>query len=193
MKIFFSLFALLVCLNLSAQETDPLSQFWNKLQLHCGKAYEGKIIEAPENDSFRGKKLIMHIRVCESDVMKIPFFVGEDSSRTWVLSRKNDRLSLKHDHRHEDGSKDEITNYGGITPNTGKENLQIFPADQETAQLLPEAASNVWWITQTDSTFTYNLKRIGTDRLFSIEFDLSSPIETPAAPWGWKTEFLIRG
>lgn len=88
----------------------------------------------------------------------------------------NEGLQLKHSHYHRDGSEDKVTNYGGFTPNAGREDLQIFPADRETAALLPVAASNVWWITLTDTTFTYNLRRIGTDRLFSVEFDLTSPI-----------------
>lgn len=186
MKPIFYLLVLLFSVNLSAQEKDPLFQFWDKLEQHCGKAYEGKVVEAPENDDFRGKKLVMHVRSCEENVIKISFFVGEDRSRTWVLTRSQGFLELKHDHRHENGSEDEITMYGGTTSNYGLPHLQVFPADQETANLLPLAASNVWWITITDTAFTYNLKRIGTDRLFTVEFDLTTPIATPAAPWGWE-------
>jgi len=52
--------------------------------------------------------------------------------------------------------------------------------------MIPDAATNVWWITIDDSTFTYNLKRLGTDRIFKVVMDLTTPIETPAPPWGWK-------
>ena len=76
--------------------------------------------------------------------------------------------------------------YGGTAANHGLADLQVFPADPETAELLPLAASNVWWVTLSDTTFSYNLKRIGTDRLFTVEFDLTAPVETPAAPWGWE-------
>ena len=94
------------------------------------------------------------------------------------------RQKLKHDHRHEDGSEDEITQYGGIASNHGLSNLQTFPADEFTAELIPAAASNVWWIEIEDGkTFTYNLRRLGTDRYFSIQFDLTTEIETPPAPW----------
>lgn len=186
MKIICSLFALFISLNLFAQKPDSLSEFWSKLEQHCGKAYEGKIIAAPENDDFRNKRLVMHIRSCETNVIKIPFFVGEDRSRTWILSKTNSVIELKHDHRHEDGTEDEISMYGGTSTNHGLPHLQVFPADHETAALIPAAASNVWWITLKDSSFTYNLKRIGTERLFTVEFDLSSPIEAPAAPWGWE-------
>jgi hypothetical protein len=45
---------------------------------------------------------------------------------------------------------------------------------------------NVWWITVDDKSFTYNLRRIGTDRVFSVSFDLSEVVENPESPWGWK-------
>ena len=62
--------------------------------------------------------------------------------------------------------------------------IQLFPADQETANLISYASNNVWWITLDETSFTYNLRRIGSDRLFSVKFDLTKEIETPAAPWG---------
>lgn len=184
MKTLFPLLLLMVSLNGSAQEPDPGLKFWNSLQDHCGKSYEGTVAEAPENDDFRGKKLVMHVRSCEENVIRIPFFVGEDRSRTWVLTRVGDRIQLKHDHRHKDGSEDEVTMYGGMTSNPGLANLQVFPADQETAALIPQAASNIWWISLDDNLFTYNLRRLGTDREFRVEFDLTRPVETPPAPWG---------
>ena len=148
--------------------------------------YEGTVIEAPENDNFRGKKLVMHVRSCSENIIRIPFFVGEDKSRTWVLSLQNDRIQLKHDHRHEDGTPDDVTQYGGITSNSGFPNIQFFPADQQTADLIPYASTNIWWITLEETSFTYNLRRIGTDRLFSVKFDLTKPIPAPSAPWGWE-------
>ena len=186
MKHIYSLAALFFSLNFFAQEQDPATQFWNNLLEHCGKTYEGQVVEAPENDDFRGKKLLMHVRACEDNVIKIPFFVGEDRSRTWVLTKTNGQIELKHDHRHEDGSEDEVTMYGGTASNHGLAELQVFPADQETADLLPLAASNIWWITLDGTTFTYNLRRLGTNRYFSIAFDLKRPAATPAAPWGWE-------
>jgi hypothetical protein len=52
---------------------------------------------------------------------------------------------------------------------------------------LPAAATNVWWVELVAGKFfTYNLRRIGTDRLFTIRFDLTKPVAIPYAPWGWK-------
>jgi len=180
---------LLIVLSFSAsfsQEKSEAEQFWNSLQNLCGKSFEGKL-ELPLNDEqFGGKKLIMHIRSCNDEVIKIPFFVGEDKSRTWVLTYENDRITLKHDHRHKDGTEDEITMYGGTTTNSGQATIQVFPADQETKTLIPAASTNVWWITLNKTEFTYNLKRLGTPRVFRIVFDLTKVVENPEAPWGWK-------
>jgi hypothetical protein len=43
----------------------------------------------------------------------------------------------------------------------------------------------VWWITVDETSFTYNLRRLGSATLFSVKFDLTQPIDTPPAPWGW--------
>ncbi len=175
--------------NLNAQNKQiPSEIFWNSLKNHCSKSYEGKITAGgKEGDGFTGKRLVMQVLSCESNRIRIPFYVGENSSRTWVLS-KNDKsiLKLKHDHRHEDGTEDQVTQYGGQAPNQGLENLQIFPADEETANRISYASTNVWWITLDEKTFSYNLRRIGSDRVFTVEFDLTQPIEFSSKPWGWK-------
>ena len=161
--------------------------FWEELKKHCGQTYEGTITAgATPNDPFSGKKLVMHVRSCAENHIKIPFFVGEDKSRTWVLTFDNDVITLKHDHRHQDGSEDKVTQYGGTASNSGLPNIQSFPADQFTADLIGYASNNVWWITLDENSFTYNLRRIGTERVFSVTFDLKKPIATPDAPWGWE-------
>ena len=183
-KLFF--FAFILSLTIQAQEENPTKQFWKKLQSHCGKAYQG-VLEIPKEDKdFGGKRLIMHVRSCSDTVIKIPFFVGEDRSRTWILTYKNDRISLKHDHRHKDGTEDDINFYGGVTTNPGQAGIQIFSADERTQKMIPAASTNVWWITLNDTTFTYNLRRLGTDRVFKVVMDLTKPVSTPEAPWGWK-------
>src|SRR5690606_19813992 len=115
----------------------------------------------------------------------IPFHVGDDRSRTWVLSRTDSGLRLKHDHRHEDGSEDAITQYGGETRTQGTPTTQEFYADAYTADLLPAAATNVWAMEVVPKQrFAYSLRREGTDRRFRVEFDLTRPADPPPSPWG---------
>jgi hypothetical protein len=161
--------------------------FWAALGALCGKAYEGTVVEAPAGDTtFADRRLIMHVRACSADEIRIPFHVGEDRSRTWVLTRTDDgAYRLKHDHRHADGSEDEITQYGGDSQ-AGDESLrQEFRADAHTASLIPAASTNVWTVEVVpQQTFVYALRREGTDRRFRVEFDLTRPVDAPPAPWG---------
>ena len=182
----YLLLILLSTISLNAQESTENQQFWNALQSLCEKSFEGTL-ELPENDEqFGGKQLVMHVRSCNDSIIKIPFFVGDDKSRTWILTRKNNRIELKHDHRHEDGSEDDVTMYGGTTTNSGQATIQSFPADQDTKTMIPAASTNIWWITLDTTQFTYNLRRLGTERVFRVSFDLTKVIENPEAPWGWK-------
>lgn len=182
------LFILLLVVQICFSQSKTGSEkFWEKLSSYCGQSFEGEITsEALADDSFTGKKIIMHVKSCEENRMRIPFFVGNDKSRTWILTTKDNLITLKHDHRLPDGTPDEVTQYGGTTSNTGLEHIQFFPADQETYNLIDYAATNVWWITVDDNTFTYNLIRIGSERVFTITFNTTKPVETPDAPWGWK-------
>ena len=172
----------------AAPAVPGIEVFWAELTKLCGKAFAGTIAaDTSGSPDFAGKALIMHVRSCEKDRIRIPFFVGDDRSRTWVLTRKGDRILLKHDHRHKDGTPDTVTMYGGSTTNTGMARTQFFPADQETATLIPAAASNIWWIDVVPgSHYGYNLRRIGTERLFSVKFDITKEVPAPEAPWGWK-------
>ena len=169
--------------------------FWRELQKLCGKAYAGSITaDTAPNPDFTGKPMVIHIRSCEADRIRIPFFVGENRSRTWVLTRTGNRIELKHDHRHEDGKPDKVTMYGGTTTNAGEPTRQFFPADDETVRVVapptgnaPSAAANVWWIDLVPGEhFSYNLRRLGGDRLITVRFDITKEIKAPLSPWGWK-------
>lgn len=164
----------------------PQTAFWASLQELCGKAYPGGVVEAPADDTtFADRDLVMHVRSCTDTEIRIPFHVGDDRSRTWVLTRTDDGIRLKHDHRHADGTEDEITQYGGDTSAQGTAQRQEFPADEHTASLIPAAATNVWTVEVIPSNmFVYALRREGTDRRFRIEFDLATEVPLPPAPWG---------
>ena len=187
-KLILACFIACSAITVNAQGEPANVVFWNELQKLCGKAFIGTVIAAPADDpTFKDKTLVMHVRSCEKDRIRIPFVVGADRSRTWILTQRENRILLKHDHRHEDGTPDKVTMYGGLTTSVGMATRQMFPADQETVDTIPAAATNVWWIDLVPGEhFTYNLRRLGSERYFSIKFDLKSAIKAPEAPWGWK-------
>lgn len=162
--------------------------FWSSLESMCGQAYTGLLIEnEPPSPDFEGKELIMHVRECSENEIRVPFFVGDDRSRTWVFtpSKEGTALRLKHDHRHADGTEDEVTQYGGDTADVGTATSQSFPADAFTAELVPAAATNTWTVELVPGDlFAYQLRRAGTDRRFRVEFDLRVATDTPEPPWG---------
>ena len=174
--------------------TSPQQAFFANVSALCGKAYVGRILAdrpAPTGaDPFAGKPLVMHVRECSGDTIRIPFHVGDDRSRTWVLSRTADDLRLKHDHRHEDGSADAVTMYGGDTVDTGTPLRQQFPVDAESQAMFTREGrsvsnTNVWAMeVLPQRSFVYELAREG--RLFRVEFDLTHPVEAPPAHWGAK-------
>ena len=173
--------------QVEAQKTEG-QMFLSKFSAHCGKAYEGKVVSTDERDAdFASERLIMHVRFCSEDNIRIPFHVGENRSRTWVLSQVGDQLRLKHDHRHEDGEEDAVTQYGGdsvTAPNNGRVE---FPVDQYSIDLfqregLDQSITNVWAIEISKTMFAYELSR--ESRFFRVEFDLTTPVAAPPAPWG---------
>ncbi len=179
--------------GVKAAADSPSDAFFAGLEGLCGKAFAGRVvIDTPPSegeDPFAGKPLVMHVRECGADELRIPFHVGVDRSRTWVITRVGAGLRLKHDHRHQDGSDDAVTMYGGDTSARGSTMRQEFPVDGESkGMFLREgravSVSNTWAIElDPGATFTYELARPG-GRLFRVEFDLRSPVAPPPAPWG---------
>lgn len=165
--------------------------FFEQLRSLCGKAFQGKVVvDTPKSDGFEGS-LIMHVRRCTSDEIQIPFHVGDNHSRTWIIKKTGSGLSLKHDHRHEDGSFDKQTMYGGHTLDAGWAQVQSFPADQYSKELFvglgnPQSVGNTWQMMVYPTVFSYRLTREG--REFRVNFDLSKTVKVPTTPWGYRDE-----
>lgn len=169
---------------------NPQQSFFERLSSLCGHAFEGRVVSppVPADASFAGKSLVMHVRDCSADEIRIPFHVGDDRSRTWVVSRTTTGLRLKHDHRHADGSEDVLTQYGGDTVDEGTAARQEFPVDQYSKDLFNRndaavSTTNVWAMEiEPRRMFAYELRR--PNRFFRVEFDLTRPVPAPPPPWG---------
>lgn len=188
----------------AAEDTfAPADEFLVRLAEHCGQAFAGRIVAnqpaSPEPDAFEGQALVMHVRGCDDPTreLQVPFHVGDNHSRTWILTRTDDGLRLKHDHRLEDGSDDPTTMYGGDTVEPGTAQRQVFPVDQESIDMfnardgLSVSTTNAWAMEiEPGQRFLYELARPADElnpegRLFQVEFDLTQPVETPPTPWGY--------
>lgn len=174
-----------------ALQPSSAVDFLARVAALCGQAYAGRVVanEPPNpSDPFAGKALVMHVRECGATEIRIPFHVGDDHSRTWVLTRTATGLRLKHDHRHQDGSPDAVTLYGGDTTTPGTAGRQEFPVDLESAEMferqgMKASVTNVWaFEIEAGQRFVYELARPG--RLFRVEFDLAKPVSLPPEPWG---------
>ena len=210
-----ALLPLALALPLAACATAPTSPglsgaqeaFWSALQSHCGKAYAGRLVSDDARDAdWAGKAMVAHWAECSDTRTAIAFHTttgmeaqaGEpawDRSRTWLVTRTDDGLRLKHDHRHEDGEEDAVTQYGGDTLSAGTARGQDFPVDAFSIGLfertgLAASTTNVWRIEvdpagTPDARFAYRLTRANDPtRLFRVEFDAGAPIAPPPPAWG---------
>lgn len=176
--------ALSACGGDEEQVASPQDEFFAHLEALCDRAYAGEAALV-SGAGFDGQ-MVMHVRRCTQDEIQIPLHIGENRSRTWIVTRTGDGLRLKHDHRVEDGSDDPVTQYGGDTHGAGSGTSQSFHADAFTAELIPEAVTNVWTMTiEPGVRFTYHLTRNDEPRATFV-FDLSSEVDAPPAPWGYE-------
>lgn len=182
--------ALLTVSACAGEQTEtgaPADAFFAAVAAHCGDSYGGKVVSTDAVDAdFAKETLIMQVRECGEGVLRIPFHVGDDHSRTWVLTRTESGLRLKHDHRHEDGSEDAVTQYGGdsgaVTATRAEFPVDAYSIDMFQREGLTASVTNVWAMEITDTMFAYELSR--ENRFFRVEFDLTEPVLAPPAPWG---------
>lgn len=164
--------------------------FFEAIKQHCGKAYEGKVaVDNQPSKAFSENRLVMHVRKCSDSQLQVPFHLGEDASRTWIITKTGSGLSLKHDHRMPNGEYDKSTMYGGHTIDAGWPQVQSFPADQYSKELfvelgIPQSIGNTWQMFIYPEKFSYRLIRQG--REFRVDFDLTKPVTPPSAPWGYQ-------
>lgn len=165
------------------EATSPQDVWFANLSELCGQRFVGQVItDDPVDADFRNSRLLMHVRDCSDSEIRIPFWVGEDRTRTWVITRNDDGgLTLKHDHRDPDGTAHTSHWYGGDTANEGTETRQEFPVDQFSIDLfnandMSVSTTNVWAVeVNPGETYVYELAR--PNRLLRVSFDLTNPVE----------------
>lgn len=163
-----------------ANTTSPQDQFIANLKSMCNQTLEGKLVtNDPADKDFAGQRLVMGPVDCAPAELRIPFAVGENRSRTWVITRTTEGIRLKHIHRHDADHEDTVSRYGGDTANAGTATRQEFPADAFSKELfmanrLERSVTNVWAVEAVPGKrFAYELRR--PNRFFRVEFDASAP------------------
>ena len=160
--------------------TDAGQQgFLNNLAQLCGQSFKGQqVFMAEGRESWALKKFVMHVTVCEDDRVYVPFHLDDDHSRTWMFLVEDGRLRFRHDHRHEDGTPEDVTMYGGYADGSGTAFWQNFPADEYTCEMLPNSCHADWRVelSEDKTTYSYSLFNYG-ELLFRAEFDLTLPLE----------------
>lgn len=175
--------------SLADSGANPQQQWWDHLSKLCGKSFQGALtaFNTPTDDGWRSANVVMFVESCQENEIRIPLHVGENRSRTWILTRNGEQIRLKHQHKHEDGTLDAVTWYGGTTSDAGTSNRQTFPVDDYSKALflangLPASITNFWNMeVHEDKNFIYELVRPG--RHFRVSFDITKPVQTPPKAW----------
>jgi len=144
----------------------------------CGKSFRGhEVYMQPGRQSWADKDLVMHVTVCEETHVHIPFHIDDDRSRTWMFLIEDGKLRFRHDHRHEDGTPEDQTLYGGYSNGMGDAFSQQFPADDYTVELLTDTLNRQWNVVLNEdmTNFSYQLLYHG-EIVFRADFDLTQPL-----------------
>lgn len=163
---------------LKAAISDQEVGFLNNLSVLCGKSFRGEqSFMAADRESWADKDFVMHVELCDEERIHIPFHLDDDQSRTWMFLVEDGRLRFRHDHRHADGSPEDLTLYGGYSDGEGTAFRQHFPADQYTIDLLADTLGRQWNIIMDEALtkLSYQLQYKG-EIVFQADFDLSNPL-----------------
>jgi hypothetical protein len=176
---------------LSACATTPLKsgqdQFFASVSSHCGHSLHGRLVSNdPQDAAMNGKPIIGHFVGCTASEVRINIAVGDDTSRTWLISRTPGGLRLKHLQFHKDGTEAEVSRYGGDATTTGTAQRQEFPPDAFTSDLFTRVVSrpgnltNVWAVEARPNDFyAHELRNATTGRFFRLELH-RAPSSTPS-------------
>ena len=162
------------------------AEFLGNLAAQCEDAFRGEVLDAPEGDPYfaEGDELVMHVRECSEEEVRIPVHAGDDHSRTWIFTRTGGGVDLRHDHRYEDGTPEENNFYGAFAraDEPAEEalsgNWHEFRREDEDGELRGWAVE-----IEPGERYVYGTRRDGEWR-HQFAFDLSEPVDPPPDPWG---------
>lgn len=145
----------------------PQDEFFATLFSQCGETFIGEST-FPEDPGHPlvDTELKATISTCTEKMIEIDLVRDGDTwHATWILEMRDERLHLSHDHVgdqvEDEQDEDHSTGYGGYADDRGSATVQYFPADEQTADMLPEASTNVWMIelNPEQETLVYSLER----------------------------------
>lgn len=166
---------------------DPRDAFFDNLTALCGGSYLGQITSDQAVDAdWIASVLIVGPVTCETDEIRMPLAVGDDTSRTWVVSRSEDELEFRHEHTEPDGSPSAVTEYGGYALAGGSAERQEFPADELTRENFYEnglivSLPNIWTLSFDGQTLGYALFRPATETDPARDFRAVFAVQSPSA------------
>lgn len=177
MKHTVTILALVFLLAATACENDtdltpqlptdtPHQQFFANLFSLCGETFTGEATYPDDSDhALVDTELNVNISTCTPERIEVTLFRDGDTwHATWILENREAGLHLYHDHigdKEYPEGEEPLTGYGGYADDRGSATRQYFPADDHTAEILPEAATNVWMMDMDleNGTFVYYLER----------------------------------
>jgi hypothetical protein len=160
---------------------SPQDQFFASLSSHCGHSLHGRLVTNDTQDAaLIGKPVVGRFAACTASEVRIFTAFGDDTSRTWVISRTSTGLRLKHLHLNKDGTEAEVSRYGGDATTPGTAERQELPPDAFSRDLFtrvanrPSNLTNVWAVEARPAEFyAHELRNATTGRFFRLELHRS--------------------
>ncbi len=157
----------------TVKQNESQAAFFDNLSTLCGETFKGQASYPDDEDHpLVGTELRTYISECDDSMIRIELYRDSDYWHgAWVLERREEGLHLFHDHlgdvrTMEELGEDDFHGYGGYADDRGSATVQYFPADEVTAEMIPEAATNVWMMEMDleAGRFIYYLERHGEPR-----------------------------
>ena len=155
----------------------PQGAFWDALEPACGTVLPGEMLSNASSDrDWRRRGVSLDVTECSSEGMRMVVQVGNDRSRTWILTQAADGIDFRIERA--EGTGPGVSGYGGVSSEGADAMRQVFPADEVTKEMFSErglalALENVWSLTIDPEAgdLVYEVERISGGR--KIRFDLS--------------------